>query len=74
MPKPKKNLDVAKPTLRIKAPAERNDQVQSLVRALSLLNTLSEADEGIALTELAQQVGLTTSTAHRLLTTLQQER
>ena len=74
MPKPKQDPVAARPAMRSKAPVERNDQVQSLVRALSLLNALSEADEGIALTELAQQVGLTTSTAHRLLTTLQQER
>ncbi len=74
MPKPKQDPAAAKPATRSKAPVERNDQVQSLVRALTLLNALSEADEGIALTELAQQVGLTTSTAHRLLTTLQQER
>jgi IclR family transcriptional regulator, acetate operon repressor len=51
------------------------DQVQSLVRALSLLNRLSEAEEGGAtLTDLAQQVGLPSSTVHRLLTTLEQER
>ncbi|HTR13872.1 MAG TPA: IclR family transcriptional regulator C-terminal domain-containing protein [Roseiarcus sp.] len=51
------------------------DQVQSLVRALSLLNRIAEApDEGVTLTELAQQVGLPSSTAHRLLITLEQER
>jgi IclR family acetate operon transcriptional repressor len=51
------------------------DQVQSLVRALAILNRISEApDEGATLTELAQQVGLPPSTAHRLLTTLEQER
>lgn len=51
------------------------DQVQSLVRALALLNRIAEsADEGTTLTELAQQVGLPSSTAHRLLTTLEQER
>lgn len=52
-----------------------HDPVQSLVRALALLNRISEgADEGATLTELAQQVGLAPSTAHRLLTTLEQER
>ena len=51
------------------------DQVQSLVRALALLNRIAESpDEGATLTELAQQVGLPSSTAHRLLTTLEQER
>jgi len=62
------------------AAAQRNarpagDQVQSLVCALSLLNRIAEAaDEGATLTDLAQQVGLPSSTAHRLLTTLEQER
>ena len=51
------------------------DQVRSLLRALALLNRISEAaDGGASLTELAQQVGLPSSTAHRLLTTLEQER
>ena len=51
------------------------EQVQSLVRALALLNRIAEsADDGVTLTELAQQVGLPSSTAHRLLTTLEQER
>ena len=59
----------AKPTTRA------GDQVQSLVRALALLNRIGEApDGGITLTELSQQVGLPSSTAHRLLTTLEQER
>lgn len=53
---------------------ERSDQVQSLVRALALVNRIAAADEGVTLTELAQQVGLSASTAHRLLTTLEQER
>ncbi len=51
------------------------DQVQSLVRALALLNRIAESsDDGATLTDLAQQVGLPSSTAHRLLTTLEQER
>ena len=54
--------------------AERSNQVQSLMRALRIVNRLAAADEGVALTELAQQVGLSPSTAHRLLTTLEQER
>jgi IclR family transcriptional regulator, acetate operon repressor len=53
---------------------ERGDQVQSLVRALNILNRLAETDDGITLTEIGQQVGLSPSTTHRLLTTLQQER
>lgn len=48
-------------------------QVQSLDRALSILERLAEAD-GMTLTDLAQSVGLAPSTTHRLLTTLQQRR
>src|ERR1700689_1841574 len=54
--------------------AERSDQVKSLVRALTLLNRVALTDDGITLSEVAQQVGLSPSTAHRLLTTLEQER
>ena len=64
--------------VRVRKPAtpapERSDQVQSLVRALTIVNRLADADEGVSLTEVAQQVGLSPSTAHRLLTTLEQER
>jgi IclR family acetate operon transcriptional repressor len=56
------------------AAADRSGQVQSLVRALTIVNRLALADGGVSLTELAQQVGLSPSTAHRLLTTLEQER
>jgi IclR family transcriptional regulator, acetate operon repressor len=53
--------------------SERSGQVQSLTRALAILNAVAEADDGISLTEVAQQVGLPPSTTHRLLTTLQQD-
>ena len=53
---------------------ERSDQVQSLVRALTLVNSIAAANDGVTLTDLAQQVGLSSSTTHRLLTTLEQER
>jgi IclR family acetate operon transcriptional repressor len=56
------------------AAVERGAQVQSLVRALAILNRLAAADKGMILTEIGQQVGLSPSTAHRLLTTLEQER
>ena len=56
------------------AAPERTDQVQSLARALAILNRLAAAEEGATLTEVAQQVGLSPSTAHRLLTTLEGER
>jgi IclR family transcriptional regulator, acetate operon repressor len=49
-------------------------QVQSLNRALSLLAAVARSHDGLTLTELAQTVGLPPSTAHRLLTTLQQAR
>jgi len=52
----------------------RSDQVKSLVRALTVLNRLAATDDGVTLSEVAQQVGLSPSTAHRLLTTLEQER
>jgi IclR family acetate operon transcriptional repressor len=65
---PKEHRDLTRPT------TDRSDQVKSLVRALTLLNRLAAADEGVTLTEVAQQVGLSPSTAHRLLTTLEQER
>ncbi len=49
--------------------------VQSLTRALALLNRIAEAPSGgLTLTEVAQVVGLPASTAHRLLTTLEVER
>ena len=51
-------------------PGARSDQVQSLVRALAIINGLAASDEGATLTEVAQQVGLSPSTAHRLLNVL----
>lgn len=49
-------------------------QVQSLSRALKIMNALSYQAQGMSLSEVAHEVGLPTSTAHRLLTTLQNER
>lgn len=54
--------------------ARGSGPVQSLSRALALLEALAEADAGMLLTELAQQVGLAPSTTHRLLSTLHQNR
>jgi IclR family acetate operon transcriptional repressor len=54
--------------------AARADTVQSIVRALSVINRLSEAEDGMTLTRIAEKVGLAPSTVHRLLTTLEQER
>ncbi|HKK29730.1 MAG TPA: IclR family transcriptional regulator C-terminal domain-containing protein [Alphaproteobacteria bacterium] len=56
-----------------KSSAERSGQVQSLVRALRLLQEVADAGDGITLTEVANRVGLPVSSAHRLLSTLQQE-
>lgn len=58
-----------------KTPAARSDgHVQSLNRAIAILNRLAEAGDGVALTDIAKDVKLSTSTAHRLLTTLQAQR
>ncbi len=70
----RKSGRASKPAAAPKHGAERSDQVQSLVRALRLINQLAGADEGLTLSELGQQAGLSPSTAHRLLTTLEQER
>ncbi len=56
------------------AAGTRSDHVQSLVRALGIINQLAATDEGMTLTRIAECVGLAPSTAHRLLTTLEQER
>ncbi|MCW5721920.1 MAG: IclR family transcriptional regulator [Devosia sp.] len=48
--------------------------VQSVTRALVLLETLAEDGAGWRLTDLARHTGLSPSTAHRLLTTLEERR
>jgi IclR family acetate operon transcriptional repressor len=48
--------------------------VQSISRALSILDRLAEFDEGLTLTELARGIALPPSSAHRILTTLQRHR
>ncbi len=52
----------------------RDGGVQSVDRALTLIETLAEDDEGYRLTDLAVRNGLSTSTVHRLLTTLEKRR
>ena len=49
-------------------------RVQALTRALEILNVLAKHGERMSLTELARATKLAPSTAHRLLTTLQQDR
>jgi len=52
----------------------KSSQVQSLTRALTILTKLSQNDGGLILTELANLCALPTSTTHRLLTTLENDR
>jgi IclR family acetate operon transcriptional repressor len=52
----------------------KSGAVQSVDRALSLLEALGEDEEGYRLTDLAIRTGLSLSTAHRLLTTLEKRR
>jgi IclR family acetate operon transcriptional repressor len=47
--------------------------VQSVVRALSILDALAASEGGLTLSVLARRVALPPSSAHRLLTTLQRE-
>jgi len=53
---------------------DNTGQVQSLCRALSILNVIADDDHGLTMTDIAQRAGLPLSTTHRLLTTLQHER
>jgi IclR family transcriptional regulator, acetate operon repressor len=53
---------------------ERSGQIQSVMRAISVLNALADSNDGLTLTEIAHTVTLPPSTVHRLLTTLQQTR
>src|SRR5581483_11418183 len=61
--------------LGVKSDAEpRDGGVQSVDRALQIIETLAEDDDGYRLSDLAVRTGLSTSTAHRLLTTLEKRR
>jgi IclR family transcriptional regulator, acetate operon repressor len=53
---------------------ENAGSVQSLRRALSIMKMIAAAGDGATLTEIARATSLALSTAHRLLTTLQQDR
>jgi len=55
-------------------PDARDTGVQSVDRALSIIETLAEDDEGYRLSDLAVRTGLSTSTVHRLLATLESRR
>jgi IclR helix-turn-helix domain len=52
----------------------RDGGVQSVDRALSIIETLAEDDEGYRLSDLAIRTGLSTSTVHCLLATLENRR
>ncbi len=52
----------------------RSGSVQSVERALTLLETLGVGADGYRLTDLAQATGLSPSTVHRLLVTLEKRR
>lgn len=49
-------------------------RVQSVDRALILLEELAQDDKGLRLTDLSRRTGLSLTTVHRLLTTLEQRR
>jgi IclR family acetate operon transcriptional repressor len=73
-----KNVIRRKP-LEPRSPAEadhegRDGGVQSVDRALSIIEALAEDDEGYRLTDLAVRTGLSPSTVHRLLATLEGRR
>ncbi|MDH6257575.1 IclR family transcriptional regulator C-terminal domain-containing protein [Bradyrhizobium sp. BR13661] len=53
---------------------EKDGFVQSVTRALNLLELLAEDEEGYRLSDLAERAGLSPSTVHRLLTTMEQRR
>src|ERR1700730_12414675 len=55
-------------------PEPRDGGVQSVDRALQIIETLAEDDEGYRLSDLAVRTGLSTWTAHRLLATLEKRR
>src|SRR5438445_1876245 len=55
-------------------PDPRDGGVQSVDRALLIIETLAEDDEGYRLSDLAVRTGLSTSTVHRLLATMEKRR
>jgi IclR family acetate operon transcriptional repressor len=57
-----------------KRTTEKTGSVQSLRRALSIMKVIAAAGDGATLTEIARATNLASSTVHRLLSTLQQDR
>jgi len=65
--------------VKVKRPADGEhfaggDVVQAVDRAMALLNALGEDEEGYRLRDLSIRTGLSPSTVHRLLTTLERRR
>jgi IclR family acetate operon transcriptional repressor len=56
------------------APESDRSSVQSLVRAIDLLELLAEQQQGLRLVDIVGLAGIPASTAHRLLTTLESRR
>lgn len=68
--------DASKPpedSAKRKAPQDTG-LVQSLTRALELLEILATSTDGLRLKQISSNAGLSPSTAHRLLTTMEQKR
>lgn len=55
-------------------PEKRPGSVQSVERAMAILQVLGEDEEGQRLTDIARRTGLSVSTVHRLLTTMEGQR
>ncbi|WMT91050.1 IclR family transcriptional regulator C-terminal domain-containing protein [Pelagibacterium sp. H642] len=53
---------------------KRSGTVQAVDRAMAILEVLGDDEEGCRLTDIARRTGLSVSTVHRLLTTLEQRR
>ena len=47
-----------------------DNNVQSIDRALDIIEVLSQENEGLGVTEIAGRIGLPKSTAHRIITTM----
>lgn len=62
---PKDNLQTPKNAKEI-----RDNSVQSIDRALDIIEVLADCQDGLGVTEIANRVGLHKSTAHRIISTL----
>ena len=56
----------------VKSRTAGDGQIQSVTRALSVLNAIAEEEAGLTLAEVSEKVGLPPSTTHRHLTTMQE--